>query len=133
MTWVIGTLVSMVHTPRGRSGATFVKALAQSECGQFCHFGICGPNWDRHHAEWHGDLRDPRAWESLLDSRWIAYEMADPISKPARRYAFGSTLNFGSFQAAKMTPFWDPNFPLLCGQLAAPFLSAHREPGPNSK
>ena len=29
---------------------------------------------------------------------------------------------FGSFQAAKMTPFWDPNFPLPCGQLAAPFL-----------
>ena len=35
--------------------------------------------------------------------------------------------------AAKMTPFWDPNFPLPCGQLAAPFLHAHREPGPNPK
>ena len=55
MTWVLRILVPMVHTPRGRSGATFVKALAQSECGQFCHFGICGPNWDCHHAEWHGD------------------------------------------------------------------------------
>ena len=52
----------------------------------------------------------------------IAYGMADPISKPAWRYTIGSTLNFGSFQAAKMTPFWDPNFPLPCGQLAAPFL-----------
>ena len=133
MTWVLCIMVPMVHTPRGRSGATFVKALAQSECGQFYHFGICGPDWDRHHAEWHGDLWEPRAWESPLDSRWIAYGMADPISKPAWRYTIGSTPNFGSFRAAKMTPFWDPNFPLPCGQLAAPFLYAHREPGPKSK
>ena len=56
MTWLLCILVPMVHTPRGRSGATSVKALAQSECGQFCHFGICGPNWDRHQARWHGDL-----------------------------------------------------------------------------
>ena len=47
--------------------------------------------------------------------------------------AIGRTPNFGSFQAAKMTPFWDPNFPLPCGQLLAPFLYAHREPGPKSK
>ena len=53
---------------------------------------------------------------------WIAYGMTDPISKPAWRYTIGSTPNFGSFQAAKMTQFWDPNFPLPCGQLAAPFL-----------
>ena len=66
-----------------------------------------------------------------LDSWWIAYEMADPISKQAWRYTIGSTPNFGSFRAAKMTPFWDPNFPLPCGQLAAPFLYAHREPGPH--
>ena len=59
--------------------------------------------------------------------------MADPISKPAWRYTIGSTPNFGSFRAAKMTPFWDPNFPLPCGQLAAPFVYAHREPGPNFK
>ena len=45
MTWMLCILVPMVHTPRGRSGATFVKALAQSECGQFCHFGIRGSNW----------------------------------------------------------------------------------------
>ena len=69
----------------------------------------------------------------LLDSRWIAYGMADLISKPAWRYTIGSTPNFGSFQAAKMTPFWDPNFPLPCGQLAAPFLYAHKEPGPTPK
>ena len=30
-----------------------------------------------------------------------------------------------------MTPFLDPNFTPLCGQLAAPYLSAHKEPGPN--
>ena len=35
MTWVLWTLVPMVHTPRGQSGATFVKVLAQSEYGQF--------------------------------------------------------------------------------------------------
>ena len=75
----------------------------------------------------------PRAWESLLDSRWIAYGMADPISKPAWRDTIGSTPNFGSFQAAKMTPFWDPNLPLPCGQLAAPLLYAHREHGPKFK
>ena len=74
-----------------------------------------------------------KTWESLLDSWWVAYGMADSISKPAWRYAIGSTPNFGSFRAAKMTPLWDPNFPLLCGQLAAPFLYAHREPGPKSK
>ena len=75
----------------------------------------------------------PRAWESMLDSRQIAYGVADLISKLAWRYSIGSTLNFGSFRAAKMTPFWDPNFPLPCGQLADPFLYAHREPGPKSK
>ena len=48
MTWVLCILVPMVHTPRGRTGATFVKVLAQSECGQFCHFCICGPTWDCH-------------------------------------------------------------------------------------
>ena len=32
MTWVLWTLVPMVHTPRGPSGATFVKVLAGNEC-----------------------------------------------------------------------------------------------------
>ena len=32
-----------------------------------------------------------------------------------------------------MTPFWDRNFPPPFGQLAAPFLFAHMEPGPNFK
>ena len=133
MTWVLCILVPMVHTLRGRSGATFVKALAQSECGQFCHFGICGPHWDRHHAKWHGDLWEPNSWESVLDSRWITYGTADPISKPAWRYTIGSTPNFGSFRAAKMTPFLNPNFNSPCGPLAAQYLYAHEEPGPNSE
>ena len=67
MTWVLWILVTMVSTPRGQSGATFVKVLAQSECGRFCHFGSCGPNWDFHHAEWHGDLLEPSAWSFF---RW---------------------------------------------------------------
>ena len=133
MTWVLCILVPMVHIPRGRSGATFVRVLAQGECGQFCHFGICGPNWDRHHANWLGDFWEPRAWESPLDSGWIAYGMTNPISKTAWRYTIGSTPNFGSFRAAKMTPLWDPNFNPPCGQLAAPYLYAHKEPGPNFK
>ena len=133
MTWVLCILVPMVHTPRGRSGATFVKVLAQIECGRFCHFGICGPHWDRHHAEWYEDLGKPRAWESSLDSWWISYGMAVSISKPAWRYTIGGTPNFGSFRAAKMTPFWDPNFIPPCGQLAVPYVYAHWAPGPDLK
>ena len=45
----------------------------------------------------------------------------------------GAPPNFGSFRAAKMTPFWDPNFTPPCGQLAAPYLYAHGGAGPNSK
>ena len=97
MTWVLCILVTMVRTPRGRSGATFVKLLAQSECGQFCHFGICGPNRDCDHAEWHGGLWEPKSWESQLDSWWIAYGMADWIPKLAWRYTIESTLDLGSF------------------------------------
>ena len=131
MTWVICILVPMICTPRGRGGATFVKVLAQSECGQFCHFGICGPNWDCHHAEWHEDLCEPRSWESQLDSRWIAYGMADPISKPAWGYTIGSTPKFWLILSSQNDPLWDPNFTPPCGQLAAPYLSAHEETQPN--
>ena len=110
MTWVLWTLVPMVQTPRGRSGATFVRVLVQSECGQFCHFGICGPNWDCHHAEWHGDLGEPRACESLLDSWWMAYGMADPISKPAWRYTIGSTPEFWLISSSQNDPLLGPQF-----------------------
>ena len=54
------------------------------------------------------------------------------IGSPSRRgdILLGAPPNFGSFRAAKMTPFWDPNFTPPCGQLAAPSLYAHGEPGP---
>ena len=57
------------------------------------------------------------------------------IQSPSRPgdIILGAPPNFGSFQAAKMTPFWDPNFTPPCGQLAAPYLYAHKEPGPNFK
>ena len=57
------------------------------------------------------------------------------IPSPSRRgdILLGASPIFGSFRAAKMTPFWDPNFTPPCGQLAAPYLYSHREPGPNSK
>ena len=32
-----------------------------------------------------------------------------------------------------MTPFWYPNFTPPCGQLTAPYLYAHKEPGLNFK
>ena len=40
-------------------------------------------------------------------------------------YCMGAPPNFGSFRAAKMTPFWDPYFTPPCGLLAAPYLYAH--------
>ena len=133
MTWVLCILVPMAHTPRGRSGATFVKVLAQSECGQFCHFGICGPNWDCHHAKWHQDHWEPSAWDSQLDSWWIANGMADWISKPAWRYTIGSTPEFWLISSSQNDPILEPQFHPPCGQLAAPCLFAHGKPGPNFK
>ena len=128
MTWVLWTLVPMVQAPRRQSGATFVRLLAQSECGQFCHFGICGPNWDCHHGKWHGDLWEPRAWEPPLDSWWMVYGMADPISKPALRYTIGSTREFWLISSSQNDPLLGPQFhPPPCGQLAAPYLYAHEE------
>ena len=59
--------------------------------------------------------------------------MANPISKAAWRYTIGSTPEFWLISAAKMTPFWDPNFNAPCGQLAAPYPYAHEESGPNPK
>ena len=110
MTWVICILVAMVHTPRGRSRASFVKVLTKSECGQFCHFGICGPNWDCHRAECHADLWEPGSWKSLLNSRWIAYGMADPTSKPAWRYTIGSTPEFWLISSSQNDPLLGPQF-----------------------
>ena len=64
---------------------------------RFCHFCNCGPNLDGHYAKWHGDLWEPRAWESPLDSWWMACGMADLTSKPAWRYTIRDTFAFGSF------------------------------------
>ena len=81
-------------------------ALQDSQCfvprtvtrdGRFCHFGIPGPSSDRRHAEAHGDPCEPSTCKPLLESQWIAYGTADPISKPAWRYIIRDTLNFGSF------------------------------------
>ena len=57
------------------------------------------------------------------------------IRSPSRRgdILVGAPPNFGSFRAAKMTPFWDPNFTPPCGLLAAPYLYAHEEHGLNSQ
>ena len=110
MTWVLWMLVTMVRTPRGRNGATFIKVLTQSECGRFCHFGNCGPNLDCHHAEWHGDLSEPRAGESSSDSWWIAYGMADPISKPAWRYTIEGTPGFRLILSSQNDPLLGPQF-----------------------
>ena len=63
----------------------------------------------------------------------MVYGMADLISKPAWRYTIESTPEFLLISAAKMTPFWDPNFTLPCGQLAAPYFYAHGESRPDSK
>ena len=43
MTWVLWAMVPMVHTPRGRSGAAFVKALGHIEYGQFAIFAFVDP------------------------------------------------------------------------------------------
>ena len=110
MTWVLCIFVPMVHTPRGRSGATFVKALAQCECGQFCHFGICGPSWDCYHGEWYVDLWVQSAWDSTLDSRWIAYGMTDSISILAWRYTIGSTPKFWLISSSQNDPLLGPEF-----------------------
>ena len=58
-----------------------------------------------------------------------------PIQSPSWRgdILLGAPPNFGSFRAAKVTPVWDPNFTPPCGQLAAPHLYAHRQPGPEFK
>ena len=43
MTWVLWVMVPMVHTPRGRSGAAFVKALGQLSMGNFAIFAFVDP------------------------------------------------------------------------------------------
>ena len=135
MTWMLWILVPMVRTPRGRSGATFVKVLAQSECGRFCHFGNCGPYLDCHHAEWHGDLRKPSAWEPLLDSWWIAYGMADPICEPVWRYTIEGSPGFWLILSSQNDPLLGPQFhpPPRVVNWRPHISMPRRSPDPNSK
>ena len=51
-----------------------------------------------------------KAWESSLDSRWIAYGMVDLISKPAWRYTIGSTPEFWLISSSQNDPLLGPQF-----------------------
>ena len=57
------------------------------------------------------------------------------IRSPSRRgdIPLGVPMILAHFEQRKKTPFWDPNFTPQCGQLAAPYLYAHMEPGPKFK
>ena len=132
-TWVLCILVPMVHTPRGRSGATFVKVLAKVSVGNFAILAFVDPigivttpgDMEISESQGHGSLCwAPGGWRIEWQIRSLS-RGGDIL--------LGAPPNFGSFRAAKMTPFWDPNFTPPCGQLAAPFLYVEKEPGPNSK
>ena len=79
------------------------------------------------------DLWERSTFGPLLDSFWARHQTLSPVSKPPWRYTLGDTFIFGSFFGMPKHPFWDPNFSLPCGPLAAPYLYAQEEPGPNSK
>ena len=57
-----------------------------------------------------GIFESQNEWESQLDSRWIAYGMADPISKPAWRYTIGSTPEFWLISSSQNDPLLGPTF-----------------------
>ena len=111
MTWVLCILVPMVHTPRGRSGATFVKVLAQGECGQFCQ--ICWHLWTQLGLS-------PRqvAWRSsrakgmgvsvrhLLDRVWNG----GSDLQAGCRYTIGSTPEFWLISRSQNDPLLGPQF-----------------------
>ena len=60
-----------------------MKALAQNRCGQFCHFGICGPNWDRHHANWYEDQAGVEIYYWEHPKFWLIWSSQnDPILGP---------------------------------------------------
>ena len=52
----------------------------------------------------------------MLDSWLIVYGMADLISKPARRYTFGSTPEFWLISGSQNDPLLGPQFHPPCGQ-----------------
>ena len=132
MTWVLWTLVPMVHTRRGRSGATFVSVIAQVSVDSFAILAFVDPI---------GIVTTPsgmKIFESQVHGSlyWTlgGWRMEWRIRSSSRRgdILLGAPPNFGSFRAAKMTPFRDPNFTPPCGQLVAPNLYAHTKPGRHS-
>ena len=56
------------------------------------------------------EIFETSAWESPLDSRWIAYGMANPISKPAWRYTIGSTPEFWLISSSQNDALLGPQF-----------------------
>ena len=57
-------LVPMAHMSRGWTNAASLKDQAQSECWQFCHFGL---NLGNYHAMASGDLCEPSICGPTLD------------------------------------------------------------------
>ena len=126
-------LVPMTHIPHECTDAYTHGNLAQGEHGQFCHFGTCGSNSGLPLAMAHKDLCEPsRSWPPL-DYHCVSHRTLGPISKPPWGYTLGDTFIFGCFLGMPMHSFWDPSFSPPCGQLAAPYLCAHDEPGSNSR
>ena len=62
----------------------------------------------------------PRASESLLDSWWMVYGMADPISKLAWRYTIGSTPEFWLILSSQNDPLLGPQFHPLVWSIGGP-------------
>ena len=48
--------------------------------------------------------------EPRLDSRWMAYRMADLISKPVWRYTIGSAPEFWLISSSQNDPIFGPQF-----------------------
>ena len=88
-----------------------------------------------------GPVTNPtaRALSSWLCALWGRHEGARLgeilyHTKPAWRYTIGSTPEFWLISSSQNDPLLGPQFdPPPCGQLAAPYLSAHGELGPNFK
>ena len=79
--------------------------------GNFAIFGIW---WTQL-----GIVTTPSGWRSLR-AKGMGVSVGLPVDhvwntgsdlQAGVEIYYWSTLNFGSFQAAKMTQFWDPNFP----------------------
>ena len=126
------TLVSMTYTPPGGTEEPTHKKVCRCECGQFCHFGTCEYNSGYQHAMVHGDLWAPSICGPTLDSHWVPHRRLSPVCRPSWRNTLGILSILAHFWVCQNNPLWDPNFcPPSCGQLAAPHLHAHGEPGPN--